>query len=190
MTGKEIRYAFVCLHEHFLSCDRLALIELPTALVTVSPAAFHRQNRGRPSEGLAVLSKCQLQTLEVSESFVAVTFNDLAGINVYLPTNYGDQVFEACFTSACQGLAKFAKKALRSFHRCVITGDFNSDLTRSECPQSETIISMLPSSFSLLRKNKDFTYISQASTTSNLDHVLYSGSPVQCVTDNGRSGHQ
>ena len=47
------------------------------------------QNQGRPSRGLASLSIYPLQTLEVSERFVAVFFDVLAVINVYLTTNYG-----------------------------------------------------------------------------------------------------
>ena len=87
--------SIIYLQEHFLSCDWLPLIDLSDTLVTAFSVAFHQQNWGHPSRGLAALSTYQLQNLEVSEHFVAVAFNDLAVKNVYLPTNCFDQASEA-----------------------------------------------------------------------------------------------
>ena len=61
----------VCLQEHFLSTKRLSLLKVQNVASTAISISIRRKSRGRPSGGLAILSRFQVQTIEVSDRFIA-----------------------------------------------------------------------------------------------------------------------
>jgi exonuclease III len=62
------------------------------------------------------LSKYKFECLRSEDRFLAVSSNGLAIVNVYLPTDYGNQASEMRSTNACRKLAKYIKQLLNSSH--------------------------------------------------------------------------
>ena len=176
------KHDIVCIQEHFLLPNRKNILQISRANSTLIYPASLQKRKGRPSGGLAVLSKYKFECLRSEDRFLGVSSNGLAIVNVYLPTNYSDQASEVRFNNACRKLAKYVKQLLHSFPRCLIIGNFNCDLSNDRCPRAQILKTMLPNVFHVLPKNQQFTFISVANTTSNIDHALFSGEPVHVVS--------
>ena len=57
--------------------------------------------------------------------------------------------------------------------KCVLIGDFNCDLLQNSSVRTETFLSILPTDFTVIPKNKNYTFISFSGCTSNLDHAVF-----------------
>ena len=120
--------------------------------------------------------------MKSADYFISIQMSDLVVIKIYLTTNSGDKSSERRFHTAVRLLAKCVKQSPRKKSRCLIIGDFNCNLADEKRSYAQLIKSMLPEYFTLLRKDKLYSYISTSNTVTNLDHVQYSASANYEVT--------
>ena len=175
-------YDIICLQEHFLSADKRELIKISSdCTVFFSPAKITAAY-GRPSGGLAILTRLPCKLIEAGDHILEVSHLNTSIMNVYLPTNYRNEKSEAKFMGACKKLCKLIKKNAKSaVTRSILIGDFNFDLTDKTLPRSQLLWSSIPPSYSLVDKNESYTYVGPSSSTSNLDHVVSSFSIKQAT---------
>ena len=166
-------FSVICIQEHFLT-DLNSQLLCPSSNVTVhlSPARRFKA-KGRPSGGLAVLTTCQSELLEMCDCYLAVTVDNLVIVNLYLPTNYRDEASERKFAIACRKVAKLLKKIEKMNRKCILIGDFNCDLLENSSARAETFLSILPTGYSIVPKDRNYSFISTSGNTSNLDHVVF-----------------
>ena len=129
--------------------------------------------KGRPSGGLAVLTTCQSGLLEMCDCYLAITVDDLIIVNLYLPSNYRDVASERKFAIACRKVAKLLKKIKKMNRKCMLIVDFNCDLLQNSSVRTETFLSILPTDYTVIPKNKNYTFIYFSGSTSNLEHAVF-----------------
>ena len=142
-----------------------------------SVRACRSQTHGRPSDGLVTFVKSFLlcSSFDSGSDFLAVRINNVVLINVYLPTDYRDEKSERLFAISVARLAKCLETVKEQGLSCVIVGDFNCDLTKkNETPSSRVTLlyGLLEIEYILASKNKDFSYIHNSRSTSNIDQYL------------------
>jgi len=173
----------VCIQEHFANTLSLSLLELSTNHKVFSVAARRSQSHGRPCGGLATYVKsCFTSSVFDSASdFLAVRIQNVVVLNVYLPTNYRDDRSERLFAISVARLSKCLGKIKEQGLCCIVTGDFNCDLTDSlnssgDSVRPSIIFGLFDDDYLVAPKNKSFTYVHNSGSTSNLDHVCHTRS--------------
>ena len=100
-------------------------------------------------------------------------------VNVYLPMDYHHDRSDRLFAIKIVRLLKCVDKIKNYGLPCLITGDFNCDLENlrgNNCSSSNRayiLLGMLGDEFILMSKNKNFSYIHNSGSVSNLDHVMH-----------------
>ena len=139
-------YDIICLQEHFLSADKRELIKISSdCIVFFSPAKITAAC-GRPSGGLAILTRLPCKLIEVYPHILVVSYLNTSIMNVYLPTNYCKETTDAKFMGTCKKLCKLIMKNAKSAAvTCLILiGDFNCDLTDKILSRKQLIWSSIP----------------------------------------------
>ena len=93
-------------------------------------------------------------------------------IIVDLPTDYTDDYSKMMFALACKEMGKCMNKISGSHLHCILLGDFNCDVSKSE--SSALLLSLIPNESAIVPTSGDFTYIQPTGLVSNFDHVLVS----------------
>ena len=57
--------------------------------------------------------------------------------------------------------------------KCILIGDFNCDLLENSSARAETFLSVLPIGYSIVPKDRNYSFISTSGNASNLDHVVF-----------------
>jgi len=73
-----------------------------------------------------------------------IKINSLVIINVYLPTDYGDERSEQKFALACKKIGRELREQRMSGLQVMIIGDFNCNLEDSHSPRSEVLMKVIP----------------------------------------------
>ena len=178
------RYDIVCLQEHFATSLSLPLLNLSPNHQVFTVAAKRSRTHGRPSGGLATYVRSSLSTsmFDSALDFLAVKIQDMVIVNVYLPTDYRDDRSDRLFAISIARLSKCIDKIKKHGLSCLITGDFNCDLENpsgnnsSSSNRANMLLGMLGDEFILVSKNKNFSYIHNSGSMSNLDHVMHTQS--------------
>jgi len=171
----------VCLQEHFATSLSLTLLNLSPNHQVFTVAAKRSRTYGRPSGGLATHVRSSLSTsmFDSGLDFLAVKIQDMVIVNVYLPTDYRDNRSDRLFAISIARLSKCIDKIKKYGFSRLITGDFNCDLENlsgnnsSSSNRANMLLSMLGDEFILASKNKNFSYIHNLGSVSNLDHVMH-----------------
>ena len=109
-------------------------------------------------EKLCVLTTCQSELFEMCDCYLTVTVDNMVIVNLYLPTNYRDEASERKFAIACRKVAKLLKKIEKMNRKCILIGDFNCDLLENSSARAETFLSILPTGYSIVPKDRLFVY--------------------------------
>ena len=70
-------------------------------------------------------------------------------------------------------MAKLLKKIEKMSRKCIIIGDFNCDLLANSRARAETFLFILPTGYSIVPKDRNYSFISTCESTSNLGHVVF-----------------
>lgn len=142
---------------------------------SLSVRADHKLTVVPPMGWPLVKSFLLCSSFDSGSDFLAVRINNVVLINVYLPTDYRDVESERLFAISMVRLAKCLENVKKQALSCVIVGEFNCDLTtKNETPSSRVTLlyGLLDSEYILASKNKDFSYIHNSRSTSNIDQYL------------------
>ena len=102
----------LCLHEHFLFKEELALQQLD-GWVKVLGVTGLSSGKGRPFGGVALLiyAKLMPKPISFSDFFMSVQLLDVAVFSTYMSTNYHDLYSEQKFSMVCSKLANDVSEA-------------------------------------------------------------------------------
>ena len=168
-----LRFDVVGLQEHFLSSDSRQLLEFTSS----HNLFFHhaKSTRGRPSGGLALMIRKELlgNLVAKSDSFLAVKVSNVVIFVVYFPTNYRNDMSERKFSLTCTSIAKLVSKYEDEGLSCLLFGDFNCELSDPENNRSQILLHACPS-LTYVGNDRDFTYIHQSGSVSQLDYFYCS----------------
>lgn len=162
----------LCLQEHFLSSEGLALLQLD-GWVKVFGVPALSSGRGRPSGGVALLIRAELMPKSIASSdfFMSVQLLDVAVFSIYMPTDYRDLSSERKFSIACRKLANAVSEAQKQGLTVIVAGDMNCNLSDANSSRTEILLSSCPQ-LTVINNDLAFTYVHNSGSTSNLDFFL------------------
>ena len=108
-----------------------------------------------------------------SDRFLAVEVSNVVIFVVCFPSNYHNDISERNFSLTCISIAKLVSKYEDEGLSCLLFGDFDCELSDPENNRSQILLHAC-SSLTYVGNDRDFTYIHQSGSVSQLDYFYCS----------------